>query len=152
MAEHRVYLASCGAFLGVGSGAGWLHDWAQRAGARAQAAGAVVFASVVMSFGADTWIRNTVWASPVALWQESVALAPNHFRPRLLLGEALEDEGRRNEAIDEYRIAIRLRPTEPSGYVRLGRALAESGRFDDARQQLVRAMEIDPQDRRRGNL
>ena len=147
MAEHRVYLASCGAFLAVGSGIGWLNAWGQRAGARAQAALAVMFALLVLSFGADTWLRNTVWASPVTLWRESVDLAPNHYRPRLLLGEALEDEGRRDEAIEEYKTAIRLRPTEPSGYVRLGRSLAETGRFDDARQQFMRAMEIDPQDR-----
>ena len=68
----------------------------------------------------DTWLRNTVWASPVTLWRESVDLAPAHYRPRLLLGEALEDEGRRDEAIEEYKTAIRLRPGEPSGYVRLG--------------------------------
>src|SRR4029077_15453239 len=84
--------------------------------------------------------------SPVTLWRESVSLAPTHYRPRLLLGEALEDEGRRDAAIDEYKTAIRLRPTEPSGYVRLGRSLAEPDRFDDARQLFLRAMEIDPQD------
>jgi hypothetical protein len=147
MAEHRVYLASCGAFLAAGSGIGWLSAWAQRAGSRAHAAAVVVFALVVLSFGADTWVRNAVWASPVTLWRESVSLAPTHYRPRLLLGEALEDEGRRDAAIEEYKTAIRLRPTEPSGYVRLGRSLAESGRFDDARQQFLHAMEIDPEDR-----
>ncbi len=147
MAEHRVYLASCGAFLAVGSGIGWLNAWGQRAGIRAQAALAAMFALLVLSFGADTWLRNTVWANPVTLWRESVDLAPNHYRPRLLLGEALEDEGRRDAAIEEYKTAIRLRPDEPSGYVRLGRSLAETGRFDDARQQFMRAMEIDPQDR-----
>jgi hypothetical protein len=147
MAEHRVYLASCGAFLAVGSGIGWLSAWAQRAGRRAQTGVAVVFAVVVLSFGADTWVRNAVWSSPVTLWSESVSLAPTHYRPRLLLGEALEDEGRRDAAIEEYKTAIRLRPTVPDGYVRLGRAFAESGQFDEARRQFLRAMEIDPQDR-----
>ncbi len=147
MAEHRVYLASCGAFLAAGSGVGWLIGWARRVGARAQAAVAVAFVLVVLSFAADTWVRNAVWSSPVTLWRESVVLAPAHYRPRLLLGEALEDEGRRGEAIEEYKTAIRLRPGEPSGYVRLGRSLAEAGRFDDARSQFLRAIEIDPRDR-----
>jgi hypothetical protein len=147
MAEHRVYLASCGAFLAVGSGVGWVSGWSQRAGSRAQAAVTVLFALVVLSFGADTWVRNAVWSSPVTLWSESVSLAPTHYRPRLLLGEALEDEGRRDAAIEQYKTAIRLRPTVPDGYVRLGRSLAETGRFDDARRQFLRAIEVDPQDR-----
>ena len=67
-------------------------------------------ALVVLAFGAQTLLRNAVWADPVALWQEAVDLAPAHYRPRLLLGEALQDAGRRDEALEQYRTAIRLRP------------------------------------------
>ena len=63
---------------------------------------------MVLAFGAQTLLRNAVWADPVTLWQESVDLAPSHYRPRLLLGEALQDAGRRDEAIEQYRTAIRL--------------------------------------------
>ena len=48
-------------------------------------------------------MRNRVWASPVTLWGESVDLAPGHYRPRLLLGEALQNEGRRDEAVVQFR-------------------------------------------------
>jgi Flp pilus assembly protein TadD len=85
-----------------------------------------------------------VWANPVTLMRESVDLAPRHNRPRLLLGEALQDAGRRADAVEEFRTAIRLRPGDPTGYVKLGRCLAEMGRLSEARSALVEALRVDP--------
>jgi Flp pilus assembly protein TadD len=99
---------------------------------------------VVLSFGVDTLARNAVWASPIALWRESVALAPTHYRPHLLLGEALQDEGRRDDAIAEYRTAIRLRPADATGHTKLGAILVTSGRAEEARQEFVTATELEP--------
>lgn len=144
MAEHRVYLASCGLFLAAGDGIGWLGAWAGRASARARPLVPAVLALILLSFGAETLLRNAMWRSPVALWRESVDLAPAHYRPRLLLGEALQDEGRRAEAAEEFRTAVRLRPAEPTGYVKLGRLLAEMGELHEARQQLLAALKVDP--------
>ena len=100
-------------------------------------------ALVVLAFGAQTLLRNAVWADPVALWQEAVDLAPGHDRPRLLLGEALQDAGRRNEALEQYRTAIRLRPSDPIGYVKVGQVLAEIGQWPQARQLFLEAIAID---------
>jgi protein O-mannosyl-transferase len=144
MAEHRVYLASCGIFLSIGSGVGWIGGWLGRAAVRTRLLGASVFALVMLSLGAMTVVRNAVWGDPVRLWRESVDLAPTHYRPRLLLGEALQDAGRRNEALEEYRTAIRLRPMEPVGYVKVGQVLAEDGHWLEARQEFLKALEIDP--------
>jgi Flp pilus assembly protein TadD len=92
----------------------------------------------------QTFIRNAVWADPVALWRESVDLAPNHYRPRLLLGETLQDAGRRQEAVEQYKIAVHLRPTDVTGYLKLGLCLADMGRFDEARTYLVEVLALDP--------
>ena len=144
MAEHRVYLASAGFFLAAGIGISHADAWLQRAGDRMRWAGGAMMALVIISLSALTLLRNAVWANPVALWQESVDLAPSHYRPRLLLGEALEDKGRRLDAIEQYRTAIRLRPTEMDGYLKLGLALAAAARLDEARQTLRQALEVDP--------
>jgi tetratricopeptide (TPR) repeat protein len=146
MAEHRVYLASCGLFIAAGAGIGRLDAWAARAGARARPLVPVMLTVVVLSFGVDTLARNAVWASPVALWRESVDLAPTHYRPHLLLGEALQDEGRRDDAIAEYRTAIRLRPADATGHTKLGAILVTSGRAAEARQEFVTATELEPRD------
>ena len=145
MAEHRVYLAAVGLFLAAGDGLARLDGWAIRAGQRMRALGPVVLGLIIVSFGAETIVRNAVWRNPVTLWRESVDLAPTHYRPRLLLGEALQDAGRRDEAAEEYRTAIRLRPSEVSGYLKLGALLAVMGQFPEARQQLLTVTSMDPQ-------
>ena len=144
MAEHRVYLASCGAFLAAGAGIGRLGAWLARGHARIMWLGGAVLAMLLAAFSAETVLRNAVWSDPVTLWRESVDLAPVHFRPRLLLGEALQDAGRRDEAVEQYKIGIRLRPTELTGYIKLGLCLAELGRLGEARQSLREAVAVDP--------
>ena len=145
MTEHRVYVASVGLFLAAG---GFVARIVGRLSARPQLvrrAGAAVMALVLLSFVADTLLRNAVWRSPVTLWRESVDLAPNHPRPRLLLGQSLADAGRRDEAIEQFRIAISFRPSDPVGHVELARSLGDAGRWREAREELVRALEVRPQ-------
>ena len=101
---------------------------------------------MLLSFGAGTLVRNAVWRDPVGLWRESVDLAPTHYRPRLLLGEALQDAGRRDDAIEQYRTAIRLRPGDPTAYVKLGQCLAEVGQFAQAREHFLKAIDVAPRD------
>ena len=154
MAEHRVYLASCGIFLTAGAAIGWARTWLSRqesnpAGSHVLIyyAPSVALGLVLLSFGLQTVLRNAVWADPVELWRESVDLAPSHYRPRLLLGEALQDAGRRDEAVEQYQAAIRLRPAEPMGYVKMGQCLAEIGQWAEARRQFLKAIDIDPRNR-----
>ena len=144
MTEHRVYLASCGFFLTAGGAIGWLRAQMEDFSAPIRRGAAILLALVIAAFAAETLKRNAVWADPIKLWGESVDLAPEHYRPRLLLGEALVDAGRGDEAVEQFQTAIRLRPTEPTGYVKLGECLALAGRWREARLYLLKAMEIDP--------
>lgn len=145
MAEHRVYLAACGLFLAAGEGLARLDAWAAAAGHRMRLLAPILLTLMIVSFAAETVLRNAVWRDPVALWRESADLAPAHYRPRLLLGEALQDAGRKDEAASEYRAAIRLRPADVSGYLKLAALLASMGRLDEARAQLTAVTAIDPQ-------
>jgi protein O-mannosyl-transferase len=149
MAEHRVYLASCGIFLTAGAAIGSVREWiGSHAPIRyGQYVPVVALGLVLLSFAGQTMLRNAVWADPVALWRESVDLAPAHYRPRLLLGEALQDAGRRDEAVEQFQTVIRLRPAEPMGYVKMGQCLAEIGQWAEARRQFLKAIAIDPRNR-----
>jgi hypothetical protein len=152
MAEHRVYLASCGLFLAAGAAIGLGRAWAARPAVAGRYAWlrdgrlllAAGFTLVLVSFGTETLLRNAVWADPIALWRESVDLAPRHYRPRLLLGESLQDAGRRTEAMEQYQAAIRLRPAEAAGYVKAGQVFAETGQWPEARRQFLKAIDVDP--------
>jgi hypothetical protein len=144
MAEHRVYLASAGLFLACGAGARSLAETLHPA-TRAVRLLAVAAAGVgVVSLSTLTVLRNALWSDPVALWGESVRLAPNHYRPRLLLGEALQDAGRWEAAVDQFQRAVELRPVEPVAYTKLGLGLAQIGRLAEAEATFTRLEEIDP--------
>jgi hypothetical protein len=145
MAEHRVYVASGGLFLAIGAGIDRLAVWAERSAPGSRPFGAIALGLVLVAFAAQTVQRNRVWSDPVTLWRESVERAPGHYRPRLLLGEALHDAGRLDEAIVQFRTAVELRPTDPTGRVKLGQSLAELGRLDEARRQFLDAIALDPQ-------
>jgi hypothetical protein len=144
MTEHRVYVASAGLFLAAGAVVARIVERLSGRNQLVRRAGAVVMALVLLSFVADTLLRNEMWRSPVTLWRESVDLAPKHPRPRLLLGEALADAGRRDEAIEQFRIGVSLRPSDPVGHVELARSLGDAGRWREAREELMRALEVGP--------
>lgn len=128
MAEHRVYLASCGFFLAAVSAAcGWLPSraWLRRAAALALTA-------LLAAFAWTTVARNRVWSDAVTLWQDAALKAPDTWVTHYALGEALEQQGRCAEAVDAYRKAIVLIPEEPRAYLRLGRCLVLIGRPGEA--------------------
>jgi Flp pilus assembly protein TadD len=144
MTEHRVYLASGGLFLAAGDAIARLMVRLTRAGGRVRFYARGALATGVIVLCALTVSRNVVWASPVALWHEAVDRAPDHWRPRLLLGEALQDNGRRDEAVEQYEAALRIRPTEPSAYMKLGLCFAEMGRLPEAAATFQRLRALDP--------
>jgi len=131
MAEHRVYLASCGLFLAGALAIGRV----EAALGRARLIRVLAYAALtvsLLSLSARTMLRNAVWASPVRLWQEAAEGAPDEWIPHAVLGEALDNTGRHEEAIAAHRAALRLRPEEETGYMKLGTSLAETGRFEEA--------------------
>ena len=144
MAEHRIYVASMGLFLGAGAAMGGISSRLVETAPRLRLLGTVAFIVVLTGFAGRTVIRNAVWASPVGLWGEAVQLAPDHWFPQLLFGEALHNAGRRDEAIRAYSRAIALRPEEAAAYQKLALGYAEQGRFAEARETFERLRRIDP--------
>jgi Flp pilus assembly protein TadD len=134
MAEHRVYLASCGLFLATGLGAAWIGEHVAR-GRQLLVHWTMVLVAVMViaSLAGRTLIRNIVWSNPVDLWQEAADGAPDHWLPAVGLGEALHEQGRHAEAVVELRRAKTLNPAEPAIYAKLGTCLLETAQVDAAR-------------------
>jgi len=144
MAEHRVYLASCGLFIMVGTSIAWLTSrMRQRRFSMPVLRAMLVVAVFVLA--SRTLIRSAVWNDPVGLWAEAVEMAPDHWLPHLRLGEVLHSQGRRDEAIPEYKLAIELRPVEQFAYQKLALAYVEQGDLDRARNTFERLKQIEPQ-------
>jgi protein O-mannosyl-transferase len=144
MAEHRIYVASMGLFLGAGAALGELSARLIDVHPRLRLLTRVAFAVALVSLAGRTIVRNAVWSSPIGLWAEAVELAPDQWFPHLLLGEALHAAGRREEAMMAYSRVIELRPEEPAAYQKLALGYAESGQYDEARRTFERLHQIDP--------
>ncbi len=145
MAEHQVYLAA------------WASSWRSRQASDGSRCGfgpsqpilwwtfRVTMVFGVLSLAGHTVIRNAVWGSPVSLWAEAATKAPDHWYPRLLLGEVASLMPavtiRRSK---QFGGSIQLRPSEAGTYGRAGTCLVELGRLDEAQAMFETMRRLDP--------
>jgi Tfp pilus assembly protein PilF len=135
--EHRLYLplfgssllASYGLFRAFGE---------RRAGAIA------VAAAVVLCLGVGTTLRNETWRDRVTLWSDVVAKNPRSPRAHNSLGRAFEQEQRLEEAVAEFREALRLAPNHTEAHYNLGTTAYTLGRIDEAIGHYENALRTNP--------
>lgn len=131
--EHRVYLASVGAFF-IFSDALWAglsragNRWPARGGALALS-GAL---ALMLVLAGATYDRNKAWRTKLTMWLDVAAKSPMKSRPHNNLGNSYMLLGRPLEAIEEYKLAIALDPGNIEAYYNIAVNLVEAGRFDQA--------------------
>jgi tetratricopeptide (TPR) repeat protein len=93
-----------------------------------------------------TYARNSDWHDQLSLWTSTVNVCPGGARPHMNLGNALARiPGRLPEAIDEYRVALRILPDDAKEHHNLGLALAQvPGRAPEAIAEFQAALRIQP--------
>lgn len=102
MAEHRLYLASPGLLLALGS-----VSWQTIASRRSIR---ILLTGLVAVLAVATHRRTEVWASPMWLWEESVRRSPDAWQARLGYAELLREVGHCDRARPEYEAVLRLYP------------------------------------------
>jgi hypothetical protein len=143
LAEHRAYLAAVGLFLVAGCLFAGL--WARARVRRGTLVLGAVAGLLVAQLAGRTLLRNAIWDDPVVLARESVALAPHHWIPQLLLAETERQAGRCGMAVASYARAIALRPIEPFAYLGFANCLIATGRVAEAERALITMRALDPQ-------
>ncbi|MGD0017572.1 MAG: tetratricopeptide repeat protein, partial [Verrucomicrobiia bacterium] len=129
VADHFQYLASAGLIaLVVSAGA----TIAQRAGRLGHDLGALVAAAVLLILGVSTWGQAHVYQDQETLWRDTLAGNPNAWIAHNNLGNVLADQGRIEEAIDEYRATLRIKPDHWGAHSNLANALFAQGKLADA--------------------
>lgn len=99
--DRQLYLACWGPFLALAVAAS-----RAMSPLRARAAAVVLLAA----FAVASVARQLDYGSEIRLWEASVREAPDNARARNNLGLAYQEAGRRDEALEQYRVALRLRP------------------------------------------
>lgn len=74
-----------------------------------------------------------------------VADSPTHLSSRLFLGEALEQDGRIDEALGFYRDVLRLKPDHVDALTHLGSARAAQGHAEEALNYFDEALRLSPE-------
>lgn len=146
VADHYQYLACIGplALFAAGCDAGIARlSWPGKA--IATRTGAVFVLAVL---GVLTWQQAKMYRNEETLWLRTIAQNPSSWMSRNQLAAYWVGEKRFEEAIEQYRKIIELRPNDPLGYMNLGAALARKGDADAAIPQYERALTLQPDDPR----
>jgi tetratricopeptide (TPR) repeat protein len=134
--EHRMYLPLAAVVvLVVVGGYGVLESVFTRWGApelsRRRIEGIAV-GVVIVILGSMTVERNTDYRSQLVMWTDVVAKRPLNPRAHNNLGSALYKEDRKDEAIAQYREAVRLKPDYGEAHRNLAIALGGQRRTEDS--------------------
>ena len=89
-------------------------------------------------------MKEAQYAAAAAELRDLAETNPDDFRIPHNLGIALQEMGRSEEAIVQFKRALNVYPNSAMTYNNLGLALASQGRPDEAILQFEKAVEIDP--------
>lgn len=111
-----------------------------------------LFVLIILSFSVVK--RNTLWRDNYSLWSDTVAKMPNSSRAHNNLGFVYYNLGRIDEAIREYRTAIKLRfkyktalhvdSNNAITHHNLGNAYYRKGQKIEALQEYITAIKLKP--------
>lgn len=130
-AERRLYLPMIGLLL-VAVAVLQRTRWDWRKLAAGLAGGVAVLAFV-------TWQHNQVWASDIALWEDTVSKSPGKARAHFQLAHTYYSNGRCQDALAQYAETARLQPPSYDLFVDWGLAYDCTNQLDEAVAKLRQA-------------
>jgi tetratricopeptide (TPR) repeat protein len=103
-----------------------------------------LMAGVLVVLMVCAWQQTRYWKNSETLWTHTLACTPDNAVAHINLGNALNQEGRVDEAIIHERAALQIRPTFPEAHYNLGGAIYKKGRVDEAITEYQKALELKP--------
>jgi len=100
---------------------------------------------VLLPLSVLSYQQASRWQSSITLFDHAVSLYPDNWIAHNNLGDALDREGKKTEAIDHYQAALQLKPNYAKANYNLGNTLASLGRHDEALHFFLTALTIYPE-------
>jgi protein O-mannosyl-transferase len=100
--------------------------------------------TVLSTLFALTWVRAGVFKNLESVARDTIRKNPGSWVAHNNLADALDAQGRTDEAITEYGAAMRVNPEFIEAYNNLGVALANRNRLDEAIPFLYEAVRLKP--------
>ena len=143
--EHRLYLPGVGIVVAFSSAVAWGVEYTRkRLSLKFSSILVIVLIIMILPLSVATYHRNQVWKDEVALWTDVVKKSPEKARGYDNLGVAYYQQGQINEAIKEYKTAIRLDPNSHDAHYDLAVAYNKQGRIDDAVEEFNTTLRLKP--------
>jgi len=139
-ADRYTYVPLVGLFVAAAwGGAAWIES---RPNMRRPLTAVAVLALVALAAVTRNQLRH--WNDTVTLFRHTVAVTEENGWAHRILGTALADTGRSEEAVEHYRIALEHWPEDPIAHNNLGRSLGALGRSAEAIASYEMAVRFDP--------
>jgi protein O-mannosyl-transferase len=101
-------------------------------------------APLVLLLGTLTWHQCATYINAETLYRTTIARNPNSFLAHHNLGDLLLEDGRTDEAIAEFRQALRIEPTALEAQLNLADALLQKHQPAEALPHYEAALAIEP--------
>jgi tetratricopeptide (TPR) repeat protein len=141
VADHFQYLAAMGVIAFVSAALALLWN---RLAPLARGAGLALGTVLLVALGTLTWRQCGMYRDLPTFYSTILERNPACWMAHNNLGNVLRGQGHREEAIQHYQQALRLRPDYPDAHLNLALALADEGRIEDAVAHEAEALRLDP--------
>ncbi|MDD5628894.1 MAG: tetratricopeptide repeat protein, partial [Elusimicrobia bacterium] len=137
VADHYQYLASLGWIAAAVGGATRLLGPMRRLGA-------ALASAALLLLGVLTWRQGSLYLDSDTLWRDVLTKNPSSCLAHTNVGLALAEQGRLDEAIRHYRLALQAQPDSDWAHNNLGVALVRQGRLEEAIRHYELALQAMP--------
>ncbi|MBU2615072.1 MAG: tetratricopeptide repeat protein, partial [Elusimicrobia bacterium] len=93
---------------------------------------------------AEQKINEKNWPEVLKLCKQLVEISPNSYKARFYLANAFFTLGKVDEAINEYKQAVTISPSNLPSWVNLGLAYSQKNDKENARSAFQKVLELDP--------
>ena len=104
----------------------------------------IIFSIIIMFLALATYIQTSYWKNNIALFKHSLSVDKNNVILHRDLGSLLTDEKKYEEAVYQYKTALKIRPSP-----QINRSLADTfykmGQIDNAIKYYKKALDGDPE-------
>jgi Tfp pilus assembly protein PilF len=136
-ADRYTYVPLLGVFVILGWGLGAL-------GERARAPASVASAVAVAACAAVSFGQVAVWKDSFTLFAHTLAVTEGNYTAHNNYANALFARGQKDEALEHYQAALKIRPDYTPALVNAGNLAQQSGDADEAARLYLEALRLDP--------